>query len=269
MPEAKDSVRAESRPPVVGFWSTQTLRERLGEIVTPYDDTSRTREANHRLAMGSEYFVTQSALDNNAAKKSTVRLKPGESFCIPSGHFGFLLTEEHVCIPDDAIGFLSIQTDVKFLGLVNISGFHVDPGSNGKIIFAVFNAGPDPVHIRRGDEIFRLWIASLDAVDEEPRSQPSHDSIPSEIVNRISGDLESLQTLAKRVTLMESRLNFHRGMVNFCGPLLVAIFVALVVLAFQNLLGFGVNESSDKSLTSEISSTLRPAIKEDSEVPAK
>lgn len=50
-------------------------------------------------------------------------------------------------------------------------------------------------------------------------------------------------------------------MVNFCGPLLVAIFVALVVLAFQNLLGFGVNESSDKSPTSEISSTLRPAIK--------
>lgn len=242
------------RPLSPGFWSTQTLRDRLGEIVSPYDDRSRTREANHRLTMGSEYFVTQSALDTHAARESTKCLKPGESFCIPSVHFGFLLTEEHICMPEDAIGFLSMKTDVKFLGLVNISGFHVDPGSNGKIIFAVFNAGPDPVHIRRGDSIFRLWIASLDAVDEAPRSRPSYDSIPSEVVNRISGELESLQTLAKRIGSMEARLNFHRGMVIFCGGLLIAILIALVVAIAQDWISFRSSDSAGELQRSSIHS---------------
>lgn len=221
------------RSPVHGFWSTQTLRKRLDrdKIVVPYD-RSRTREANYRLAMGDEYFVTKSATDTNVARESTMKLEPGDSFCVPSGHFGFLVTEENVCLPPNAIGFLSIQTSVKFLGLVNISGFHVDPGSNGKIIFAVFNAGPDPVHIKRGDEIFRLWIASLDEVDEEPRSQISHTGIPSEIVNQISGDLESLQTLLRRVKTVESTLTTHRAFFRVCVLLLVALLVGVIVQGF-------------------------------------
>lgn len=80
-------MRAESRPPVVGFWSTQTLRERLGAIVTPYDDTSHTREANHRLAMGSEYFITQSALDNYAAKNLPYASSPENPFASLRGNF--------------------------------------------------------------------------------------------------------------------------------------------------------------------------------------
>ena len=82
--EARGRPKVNDRPLSPGFWSTQTLRDRLGEIVSPYDDRSRTREANHRLTMGSEYFVTQSALNKHAARESTKCLKPGESFCIPS-----------------------------------------------------------------------------------------------------------------------------------------------------------------------------------------
>ena len=189
----------------IGFWSTQTLRANLRNIVRPYGGEEHTREANHRLSMGNEYFVTRSGFDRYNLRTSTRRLTPGESFCIPSGHFAFLLTKETVSMPDDAIGFLSIQTDVKFAGLVNISGFHVDPGSIGKIIFAVFNAGPNAVHIKQGDRIFRLWIASLDAPDVHPRSQASHISLPSQMVNNISGDLESLNIIARRVSSLESQ----------------------------------------------------------------
>lgn len=229
------SPTSDSGSPIHGFWSTQTLREKLDrdKIVVPYMDQSRTREANHRLAMGDEYFVTKSATDTDVVRGLTTKLKPGASFCIPSGHFGFLVTEEDVHMPADAIGFLSIQTSFKFLGLINISGFHVDPGSRGKIIFAVFNAGPDPVHIKRGDEIFRLWIASLDKVDEEPRSQRSHTAIPSEIVNQISGDLESLQTLVTRVETVESTLTTHRAYFGVCVIFLVAMLVGITTSMFQ------------------------------------
>ena len=243
-----------TRSRIYGFWSTQTLRKRLDkdQIVIPYTDKSRTREANHRLAMGEEYFVTKSATNKNGASETTTKLEPGDSFFIPSGHFGFLVTEERICMPHNAIGFLSIQTNTKFLGLVNISGFHVDPGSNGKIIFAVFNAGPDPVHIKRGDEIFRLWIASLDDVDEEPRSQGSHCSIPSQIVNQISGDLESLQTLATRIASVESRVSTHRVLFGACVALLVTIIAGLCLLAFQGAPTIVVNLSSDRPVSSPL-----------------
>ena len=48
------------------------------------------------------------------------------------------------------MAFISIKAKLKFRGLVNVSGFHIDPGYRGKIIFAVFNAGPQPILLRRG-----------------------------------------------------------------------------------------------------------------------
>lgn len=242
----------------IGFWSTQTLRERLerDQIVVPYQDKSLTREANHRLSMGNEYFVTKSATETRVTGGSIKKLGRGDSFFIPPGHFGFLITEERIRMPCDAIGFLSIQTDVKFLGLVNISGFHVDPGSDGKIIFSVFNAGPDPVHIKQGDKIFRLWIASLDKVDEQPRSEKSYSAIPSKIVNQISGDLESLQTLVTRVKAMEAKVNVHGGMFGACLALLVALLVAVVVLTFQGETKLVIDLPKDTAIDSSASSTV-------------
>ena len=50
---------------------------------------------------------------------------------IPPGQFAFLLTAETVTMPDNAIAFISIKARLKFNGLINISGFHVDPGYRG------------------------------------------------------------------------------------------------------------------------------------------
>ena len=242
----------------IGFWSTQTLRKRIkrDKIVRPYSDKSLTREANHRLSMGDEYFITRSATEAAVTEGSIRKLKRGDTFSIPPGHFGFLVTEERIRMPSDAIGFLSIQTDIKFLGLVNISGFHVDPGSDGKIIFSVFNAGPDAVHVKRGDQIFRLWIASLDEEDERPRAGKSHGGIPSKVVNQISGDLESLKTLIARVEAMETRVNLHGGMFRACVGLLIAILVGLIVLGLQGQTNIIVNLPDDTAIEPAATSTV-------------
>ena len=86
----------------------------------------------------------------------------GEAFTIPPGQFAFLLTEEVVSVPADALAFISIRAKTKFRGLVDVSGFHVDPGYCGQLTFAVFNAGPVPIHLKRGQPIFLIWYASLD-----------------------------------------------------------------------------------------------------------
>lgn len=72
----------------------------------------------------------------------------------PPGQFAFILAEETVRVPPSAMAFISMRATFKMKGLVNVSGFHVDPGWNGPLIFAVHNAGPGPVHLQRGLPLF-------------------------------------------------------------------------------------------------------------------
>lgn len=74
------------------------------------------------------------------------------------------------------------------MGLVNISGFHVDPGYSGKLIFAVFNAGPARIHLQKGQRIFPLWMASLDERIARQASKQGYDGIPPSLVTQISSD---------------------------------------------------------------------------------
>ncbi|MBA3447640.1 MAG: hypothetical protein H0T56_08525 [Pseudaminobacter sp.] len=137
-----------------GFWSDGTWKA-LTETdapVTPLKLDGIDRDgANYNLAVGEEVYVS-----SLASGKTVQRLSDGEAFSIDPGQFAFILTEERVELPFDKIGFISIRASTKFLGLVNISGFHVDPGYKGKLIFAVYNAGPTRIHLRRGDRIFPL-----------------------------------------------------------------------------------------------------------------
>ena len=211
----------------MSFWSTQTLRSQLPGIVIKYHP-NRTKEGVHELSMGSEYLVTQDSQTPDHVREAVVQLKERQSFVIPPGHFGFLLTEEVLNIPDDALGFVSIATKVKFSGLVNISGFHVDPGYKGRLIFAVFNAGPKAVSIRQGDQIFRLWMASLDHPDSRPRRKDGFMDIPSEVANNIGTNLESLQSLSKRL----ETLNNHVTILKWVAGVAVGLFIAMGAATF-------------------------------------
>ena len=71
---------------------------------------------------------TSARADNGAAAQNLV---------IPPGQFGLILTNEVVTIPNDLIGFISIKAKIKFRGLINVSGFHVDPGFHGHGIFTL------------------------------------------------------------------------------------------------------------------------------------
>ena len=42
-------------------------------------------------------------------------------------------------------------------------GFHVDPGYEGRLVFAVFNAGSVPIVVKQEEPTFLLWYVSLDS----------------------------------------------------------------------------------------------------------
>ena len=83
--------------------------------------------------------------------------------------------------------------------MVNVSGFHVDPGYRGQLTFAVFNAGPVPIHLKRGQPIFLIWYASLDRETAVKKDGTVHLGIDPELITGIAGELQSFAGLSKKV----------------------------------------------------------------------
>lgn len=187
------------------FWSGETLSERLASLIEPFAP-ERVDCAAYTLSVGPEVYVSP---NDQAADPTTVtvrKLAPGDAFTIPPGQFAFLLTEEIVAVPADALAFISIRAKTKFRGLVNVSGFHVDPGYRGQLTFAAFNAGPAPIHLKRGQPIFLIWYASLDCESAFKKDDPVHMGIDTELISGIAGELQSLAGLSKKIKDVDKAL---------------------------------------------------------------
>lgn len=180
------------------FWSGKTLTERLKTLIKPFLK-SRVDCAAYTLAVGSEIYVSPSDQTPDPETITIQNLEKNECFTIPPGQFAFLLTEETVEVPTDALAFISIRAKTKFRGLVNVSGFHVDPGYRGQLTFAVFNAGPATIHLRQGQLIFLIWYASLDCQSEFHKVGPVQLGLNTELVTPVARELQSFSGLSKRI----------------------------------------------------------------------
>lgn len=193
-----------TNPPAM-FWSGETLSERLTTLIEPFVP-DRVDCAAYTLSIGTEIYVSPNDQTADPTTVTIRKLSDGEAFTIPPGQFAFLLTEETVSVPADALALISIRAKTKFRGLVNVSGFHVDPGYRGQLTFAVFNAGPVPVHLRRGQPIFLIWYASLDCETSFNKEGILHKGIDPELVTAIAGELQSFAGLSKRIKDVDKAL---------------------------------------------------------------
>jgi len=149
--------------------------------------------ASYELSLGEEVFVTPN--------KDPIKLRLGQTINIEPGHFAVLTTDEYLVMPDDLLGFITVRFSYKKKGLVNISGFHVDPGFEGKLLFSVYNAGPVTVSLRRGDKIFSLFLAIIDPETHYDGDYSKMEKIPIDIVESLAGArVPSLQSLEDQVT---------------------------------------------------------------------
>ena len=211
------------------FWSGETLSERLETLIDPFLP-GRVDCAAYTLAIGLEVYVSP---NDQTADPNTVtirQLSKGEAFTIPPGQFAFLLTEEIVSVPADALAFISIRAKTKFRGLVNVSGFHVDPGYCGQLTFAVFNAGPVPVHLKRGRSIFLIWYASLDRETTLKKDGTIQKGIDSAIVTAIAGELQSFAGLSKKIEDADKALS--KGVQAVEKEQTYCKVIGMIVLAF-------------------------------------
>lgn len=249
----------------MAFWSGAKLREdgAAKNIVAEFDEKQIDCSA-YTLRMGAEAYVTPSHdMDFWKNKKQNLKepeqlhcfenilKKRGDTVVIPPGMFAFLLTEEIVKIPSNTMGFISLKSRIKFKGLVNVSGFHVDPGFQGNLIYSVFNAGPSPIHIARGDNLFLLWIADLIGADEKKYTRldkPPQLEISTALISEVDRDTYSLKTLSDKVEKISK--SFFQ----------IKLAAALIVVAFGIVAGWPkISEWLAKELaTSEVVDQAEP-----------
>ena len=202
------------------FWSTEKLVSYGSSLASPYD-RSRIKHGAYELAMGAEAFITSS----DDGRKSF--LGHHEDLTVPAGQFALLLTEEVIEIPATTLGLISMRYSIKSKGLVNISGFHVDPGFTGRLKFAVYNAGPRAITITRGQAIFLLWLADLDTETRDTYKVESGQftHITSEDQNRLHGDLASPANLQQGL----KELGYRMTRFLWVGGVLVALMGAVAI----------------------------------------
>jgi dCTP deaminase len=184
----------------MSFWSSETVKDRVHaeKLIKPFDPTRVMRGA-YELSAGSEAYVTSKSGENT-------KLGDGERIIIPPGQFGLLLTKETVTVPSDAIAFISIKSTTKLQGLVNVSGFHVDPGYSNTLKFAVYNAGPQNIFIDQNQPVFLIWYAGLDCKTKDlyvPRPGLSS-NITAEDVKRIEGNVASPAELKRQLDVLKN-----------------------------------------------------------------
>ncbi|MEP1231286.1 MAG: deoxycytidine triphosphate deaminase [Litorimonas sp.] len=186
------------------FWSNDKLRSELPLLINRYNRND-VGKANYTLHVGNEVYITPNGNPDKLGKDRQLNLDTKQYFEIPPGQFAFLLTKEKVSIPTDVLAFISVRAQYKFQGLVNVSGFHVDPGFKGKLVFAVFNAGPSTVTLSEGEACFHIWFANLDGHSDTP-VKPGYEAIEPKIVSNLGDTAVSLSSLNSKINKMETNV---------------------------------------------------------------
>lgn len=191
----------------MAFLGNESLKKLLkeSEIILDFNE-NKIKNGAYEMSLGTQVFQTDSI------PRTTKELKENECIEIKPGQFALLLTKEYVKIPEDKIAFISIKASVKFKGLVNVSGFHVDSGFEGNLLFSVYNAGPSNIVLRSGEAYFPIWFAEVNESHNYKGNYEKQVKIPIGPIESLSqGEIASPNVLSKKIedvnTSMDKRIS--------------------------------------------------------------
>lgn len=207
------------------FWTTQRIRQELLSQYSPIINANHDRVNNacYEMSLAGESFIT--SLD-----KTKQKYVQGDQIRIPPGQFALLLTEEEVRIPLNVLSFISIKASKKISGLLNVSGFHVDPGFRGRLKFSVYNAGSESILLDVGKPLFPIWFCQLpeETEDEYVGRHLGQMEISSEDVMRLQGDMASPAALKREIDELRSTITNWKAAT--IGALLTSVATAIAAI---------------------------------------
>jgi len=212
------------------FWSGEKLKKELPSLISDFDE-SRIDCSAYRLRVGDQAFVTGDQVQTSGPCEPLVNVlgaPPNHTIRIAPGQFAFLLTLEEVRVPASAMALISMRARYKFKGLINVSGFHVDPGWRGKLLFSVYNAGPAEVILSRTDPLFLIVYADLDCPTRMTYKGDSlgQKSIDVGLLQNMTSQVFSPQALKKKLDAVDDKM----GRIELSTGIAAGIAAALAVI---------------------------------------
>ncbi|MBN3467005.1 deoxycytidine triphosphate deaminase [Pseudomonas savastanoi pv. phaseolicola] len=221
------------------FWSGNKLTSELKNLIETPNGIVNSESvdcAAITLTVGNEVYITPNSDKDSNVKQILTDEKP--QFIIPTGQFALLLTAETVKTPDTALAFISFKAKYKFKGLINVSGFHVDPGWKGKLTFSVYNAGPTSIVLERGAPFALIWYADLDNTATSRYAKTKSNStnhLDHEKVSDMTGELYSPFKLKKDIDDLKKELSTLESKI-------VTRYSAIIFAVFSTVIAFALRE---------------------------
>jgi dCTP deaminase len=245
------------------------------KIIDPFVP-ERVKNGAYELALGTEVYLT----DSKTGKVEIINADGNRQVDLNPGQFALLLTLEKVHVPADKIAFISIKAGEKLKGLVNVSGFHVDPGFHDHLLFSVYNAGPSTIVLNFNEPYFPIWFAEMkhelsenEAYNDNNEHFGKLEHIPAKYIEFLKrGELTSPKALLDKIDQVEQELTekiARAGERNERNDWLLKIIIGLLIaLALKSLLDWGAYRSGyddgkkSKDMKEEIIKDLRKTLKD-------
>jgi len=208
-----------------GFLTDKEIKARNAELFKDGFVPKHATGASYDLSLGEEVYISGEDCPQKLSESSPF-------VSIPRGQFALPITKEYVKVPPDHLGLISTRFSKKAQGLINISGFHVDPGFEGKIFFSVFNAGPSDVVLKCGEPTFMIFFYKLRGSVDQPYkgNMWGQEHLPTKLVTSVKGVSASLSDVDRRVGRLETT-------VRILEALLIAAAIAIVVFSLKGTFG--------------------------------
>jgi dCTP deaminase len=179
-----------------------------------FDDNS-VKQSSYDLRLGEEFYVV--------GKRAPEKLSEKQPYIsLPPGQFAVLTCYEILHLPKNIMAFITLRNRFKMQGLVNVSGFHVDPTFKGRLVFAVQNIGPNDIRLRYKEPTFTIFFADVDGNTTSERDQPVRLGI-------MLADVQQLGASSITLTKLKKDIDSLRTVLLVYAPFAVALVVALLV----------------------------------------
>jgi len=192
-----------------------TTGQSLDLSLTDLFDDNSVKQASYDLRLGEEFYVV--------GKRTPERLSEKQPYIsLPPGQFAVLTCYEILHLPKKIMAFITLRNTFKMQGLVNVSGFHVDPTFKGRLVFAVQNIGPNDIRLRYKDPTFTIFFADVDGNETSERERPVRSGI-------MLADVQQLAASSITLTKLKKDIDSLRTVLLVYAPFAVALVVALIV----------------------------------------
>ena len=198
----------------------QSLKLSLPDL---FDEKS-VNQSSYDLRLGEEVYIV--------GKRAPERLSEKQPYIsLPPGQFAVLTCYEILNLPEKIMAFITLRNRFKMQGLINVSGFHVDPTFKGRLVFAVQNIGPNDIRLRYKDPTFTIFFADVDGNNASVRESPVRSGILLSDVQQLGASSITLAKLKKDIDSLRTVLLVYAP---FAVALVVALLVTLIKLGGSN-----------------------------------